>query len=233
MRFKCVSKVWSSLISSRYFNNLFFKVPSSPKRERRVFLSVVGLIFYSEYLLCSGSSSFLEIKQDLTYPGKGGLMVNALRGLMCFRIGMMLSASCLGRELRIYNLTTRQVVNFPKVESNMLNSDSCMWNNLGHDPVNDEYKVLSIVWSEWGRLETKVLVLGAGASWRNTRRRKSHTPHPFRPPYSYTQVISINGVLYYGARCDKKRCVVMSFDWACEEFNMIESPVKARITWLS
>ncbi|EOA30647.1 hypothetical protein CARUB_v10013784mg [Capsella rubella] len=228
LRFKCVSKLWSSLISSRYFTNFFFKL-SSQTLERRVFMSVVDLQSYSDYMLFSASSprnwdasvSFLQLNEDLTLPAMRGHFVNPLRGLMCFR---------LGREVRIYNLTTRQLLRLPIVESNMWEGDSLMWNYFGHDPVSDEYKVLSNVSSVSKGLrrvssETQVLVLGAGASWRNTR---SHTHPPHRP---YSQGISINGVLYYGAWCLGKRCVLISFNLASEEFNLIELPVEAGVIW--
>ncbi|XP_020888485.1 putative F-box protein At3g52320 [Arabidopsis lyrata subsp. lyrata] len=228
MRFKCVSKLWWSFITSRYFTNLFSKL-SSLTRERRVFMSVVDKEYHGDYMLFSASpsnwdaASFPLLNQDLTLPGMGGHFVNAVRGLMCFR---------LGREVRIYNLTTRQLVSLPIVKSNMLEGDSHMWNYFGHDPVSDEYKVLSKVWwvsKGWRRVrsETQVLVLGARASWRNARSH-FHPPPSHRP---YSQGISINGVLYYGAWCNGKRCVVMSFNLASEEFNLIDLPDEAGIVW--
>ncbi|CAH8268362.1 unnamed protein product [Arabidopsis lyrata] len=224
-RFKCVSKHWSSLISSRYFTNLFFEV-SSPKREPRpfMFLSDKG----HQYALLSTNNSFEVdsvpyLNQDLTLPGMGGYFVNSLRGLMCFRVG---------REVRICNLTTKQLVNLPKVKSNLLDEvegDFHMWNYFGHDSVNDEYKVLSIVWEvskeeRVVRSEHQVFVLGSGASWRGTH--STIHPPPHRP---YSQGISINGVLYYGARVHKNKCVLMSFDLITEEFNLIELPIEACI----
>lgn len=229
MRFKCVSKLWSSFITSRYFTNCFFKL-SLQTRERRVFMSVMDLQDYSDYMFFSAlprnwdaAGSFLQLNQGLTFPGmRGRHFLNALRGLMCFR---------LGREVQIYNFTTRQLLSLPIVQSNMLEGDSHMWNYFGHDPVSDEYKVLSIVWSvskTWRRVrsEIQVLVLGAKASWRNTR---SHTHSPSHRPYS--QGISINGVLYYGAWRHRKGYMVMSFDLASEEFNLIKLPVEARVVW--
>ncbi|ESQ45276.1 hypothetical protein EUTSA_v10010895mg [Eutrema salsugineum] len=38
MRFKCVSKLWSSIISSSYFTNLFLKSPSPLRHWRRFYL---------------------------------------------------------------------------------------------------------------------------------------------------------------------------------------------------
>ncbi|XP_010503978.1 PREDICTED: putative F-box protein At3g52320 isoform X2 [Camelina sativa] len=228
MRFKCVSKHWSSLISSRYFTNLFFQV-SSPKREPRVFMFLSD----NEHLcaLLSNNNNFISdsyphLNQDLTMPGMGGCFVNALRGLMCFRVG---------REVRICNLTTRQLLKLPRVKSNILDEaggEFRMWNYFGHDSVHDEYKVLSTVCEvneeeRVVRSEHKVLILGLGAYWRSTQ---STTPPP--PPHRpYSQGISINGVLYYGAWVDKNTCVLMSFDLTSEEFSLIELPIEASIVW--
>ncbi|ESQ28775.1 hypothetical protein EUTSA_v10019684mg, partial [Eutrema salsugineum] len=100
--------------------------------------------------------------------------------------------------------------------------------DLGHDPVNDEYKMLSIVRifvkeERVVRSEHQVLVLGAGASWRKIQ---CHIPHG---PSS--EEITINGVMYYKATLDADRCVVMSFDLCSEEFNLIELPNELRSGW--
>ncbi|CAL9246667.1 unnamed protein product [Arabidopsis halleri] len=226
-RFKCVSKHWSSLISSRYFTNLFFQV-SSPKREPRPFMFLSDKEHH--YALLSTNNDFeadpfSHLNQDLTFPGMGGDFVNSLRGLMCFRVG---------RAVRICNLTTKQLVNLPKVKSNLLEEvegDFRMWNYFGHDSVNDEYKVLSIVWEvskeeRVVRSEHQVFVLGSGASWRGTH--STIHPPPHRP---YSQGLSINGVLYYGSWVGKNTCVLMSFDLITEEFNLIELPIEACIVW--
>ncbi|CAL9246641.1 unnamed protein product, partial [Arabidopsis halleri] len=182
-----------------------------------------------EYLLVSSSSSPHDhsdvsvLDQDLNMPGMGGYFVNALRGLLCVR---------LGRSVRICNLTTKQRVTLPIIRAILLaEANDNIWNFFGYEPVYDEYKVLSTVWDVGEeervvRSEHQVLVLGPGAYWRNTY--STIPPPPHRP---YSQGISINGVLYYGAWVDKNTCVVMSFDLSSEEFNLIELPVEAGIIW--
>ncbi|XP_023638944.1 putative F-box protein At3g52320 [Capsella rubella] len=224
MRFKCVSKLWCSFISSRYLTNLFLKSPYSAQ-GRRVFMSFVDREEpYFKYALVSSSHGSVPVispydsvpvsnlDQDLDMHGIEGFFVNALRGLVCFRIGT---------RVRICNLTTRQYVNLPLLRSRiMAAANDNIWNYFGHDPVQDEYKVLSTVWevSEEERVvrsEHHVLVLGPQASWRNT---KSTVPPPPHRPYS--QGITINGVLYYGAWIDKNRCVIMSFDMRSEDMDV-------------
>ncbi|CAA0385930.1 unnamed protein product [Arabidopsis thaliana] len=95
-------------------------------------------------------------------------------------------------------------------------------------------KMLRKVWEvskEDGQMrsEHQVLVLGPGAYWRSTY---SNAPPPPHRPFS--QGISINGMLYYGAAwVDANKCVLVSFDLTFEEFNLIELPVEAGIIWHS
>ncbi|CAH8268385.1 unnamed protein product [Arabidopsis lyrata] len=234
MRFKCVSKLWYSLISSRYLTNIFHK-SSSSTQGRRLFMSLVDKEMNYNYALVSSSRDSVpvispydsvpvfDLDQYLDMRGIEGCFVNALRGLVCFRIGT---------RVRICNLTTRQHVTLPILRPiTVAKPIDNVWNYFGHDPVHDEYKVFSTVWemSEEERVvrsEHHVLVLGPEASWRNTQ--NTITPPPHRP---YSQGISINNVLYYGAWVDKNRCVVMSFDMRSEEFTLIELPLEAGIVW--
>ncbi|ESQ28786.1 hypothetical protein EUTSA_v10019615mg [Eutrema salsugineum] len=222
MTFKCVSKLWLSLIASRYFTDLFLK---SSSRRRRFFAYLVDRETRIKYALLASSTDLDHsdttvsvIDQDLAMSKTEGCFVSAAHGLACFRIG---------ESVRICNLHTRQVLELPvmlfetKVNYNM-------WNYFGHDPVNDEYKVLSVVWDltkekRVVRSEHQVLVLGAGASWRKIQCHIPHCPG--------SGGITINGVLYYGATLDADRCVVMSFDLSSEEFNLIEMPNEVRFCW--
>ncbi|CDY29077.1 BnaC07g32830D [Brassica napus] len=153
-----------------------------------------------------------DLDQDLTMPRIGGCFVSALRGLLCVR---------LLRSVRICNLTTMQRVTLPIITSRIVpENNENIWSYFGHEPVHDEYKVLSTVWEvseeeKVVRSEHQVLVLGHGASWRSTR---STIPPPPHCPYMHG--ISINGVLYYGAWVDKNRCVVMSFDMRYEDIDL-------------
>ncbi|XP_010431269.1 PREDICTED: putative F-box protein At3g52320 [Camelina sativa] len=214
MRYKCVSKLWLSLIISPYFTNLFLK--SSPRRRLFAYITDARHRIGKYALLISSSSSSHDqsvvsvIDQNLTMRIIGGHFVNAVRGLACFRAG---------RRVQICNLHTRQLVELPTIRSQVKGNN--VWNYFGHDPVHDVYKVLTLVW-EFNkeprvRLEHHVLVLGAGAIWKNTQ---CHIPH--HSPY--TRGISINGVLYYGARTYDNRFMLMSFDLSSEEFNLIEFP---------
>ncbi|KAJ0253557.1 F-box associated ubiquitination effector family protein [Hirschfeldia incana] len=219
MQFKCVSKRWYSMISSRYFANLFRKFPS-PLRERRLFMYLVDKDGNGDYALLSHliknlRAKVFQLKEYVTIPGMGGFLVNVFEGLMCCRIG---------RSVRICNLTTKQHVELPIVVSNISGDDSNMWNHFGYNPIQEEYKVISLTWEMAQERvvssEYHVLVLGPGASWR--RINQSVTPH--RP---CSQGISMDGVLYYGAWTGENTFVVVSFNMSSEKFNLIKLPLHA------
>lgn len=131
MRFKCVSKLWLSLILSRYLTNRFLK----PSPRSRYLAYFVDSEKHSQYALHTSSNhdhsdtSVSVIDQDLTIPTiGGGRFVSSVRGLLCFRNG---------RRVQICNLNTRQVVELPVMKGN--NNNNVFY--FGHDPVN-EYKVV-------------------------------------------------------------------------------------------
>ncbi|CAN8268149.1 unnamed protein product [Cochlearia groenlandica] len=218
---KCVSKLWYSLITSRYVTNTFYKTQVSLRRRFMYLIDKEG----NSALLSTSPLNKLEqcciLTQDLTIQGgTRGFLVNALRGLMCFRTGTRVS---------VCNFTTTQHVELPLVKlscfSIIEDSTTTMWNYFGYDHTRDEYKVLSIV-SVYDkeervvRSEHHVFVLGLGASWRNTR---SLPPPPPHVPCS--RGLSIDGVLYYGALNYDKTFFIVSFDLSSEEFTMmIQSP---------
>nr|VDD38121.1 unnamed protein product [Brassica oleracea] len=163
IRFKSVSKLWSSFICSKYFTNL----SSSP----RIYM---WLCFnYKNKLLSSSSSSpeldvstmsSFVVDQDLTIPavvGYGVSVSHVYRGLMCFTNGT---------NAQIYNTTTRQLVVLPDIEESNIAENVVSKNfmyRIGHDTVHDQYKVVCIV-SAHKELEHWVFILREGVSsrWR-------------------------------------------------------------------
>ncbi|WZY80218.1 hypothetical protein YC2023_026602 [Brassica napus] len=222
LRLKCLSKFWSSLFCSRYFCDRFLMVPSRP--QPRLFMSLIDWDCHSKSLLLSAApttsclSSFV-FDDGLTIRKMGGVFMSILRGFICFSIHS---------RAHIYNPSTRQIVILPVVKSKILapeESYSNMYNFLGHDPVNDQYKVLSIITSYSSkdlqnmRSEFWVFVIEPGGSWK--RVAKDFHPH------NYAEVeLNTNGVLYYLAWTDTHTCVLVSFDMRSEEFDMIKVPRK-------
>ncbi|KAG2258372.1 hypothetical protein Bca4012_021706 [Brassica carinata] len=229
MRFKSVSKLWSSLICSKYFSNSFRKVPS-PRPRLFMWLGMDN----KNVLLSSSSSpdldvstmSSLVVDQDLTIPTMEGYFVfQVFHGLMCFTNG---------QSAQIYNTTTRQLVVLPGIEeSNILaeneKSKRTMY-CIGHDSVRDEYKVFCTVSKRGERVgnlvtwvsEHWVLLLGGDVSsrWRNI---PSSCP-PHRPLARYNKININGGMLYYLARAHLSKCVLVSFDMISEEISVPQLP---------
>ncbi|EOA13477.1 hypothetical protein CARUB_v10026535mg [Capsella rubella] len=225
MRFKCVSKLWSSLIRSRFFSNRYHKVASTRPRPPRLYMSLVDHLKCNSMEICqnpretvllsSSSSSANSFDQALTMPGIGGRNMVILRGLILYFV-------C--RQACIYNPTTRQSLTLPAVKSNLFAKESFRQSVLyflGHDPVLDQYKVVCTVVRSSKRYkkitsEHWVLVLEAGGSWKRIEFDKHHLPT--RPG------VCINGVIYYMASTGLFPRAIVSFDVRSEEFNMFQAP---------
>ncbi|VYS71198.1 unnamed protein product [Arabidopsis thaliana] len=225
MTFKCVSKLWSSLIRSRFFSNCYLTV-KTPRRPPRLYMSLVDHLLCNslevchypcESVLLSSSSSAESLEQDLTIAGMGGRNMVVLRGLILYVV-------C--RRGSICNPTTRQSVTLPAVKSNILAQKS-HWNSLlyffGYDPVLDQYKVVCTVALFSKRLkritsEHWVFVLEPGGSWKRIEFDQPHLPTRLG--------LCVNGVIYYLASTWKRRDIVVSFDVRSEEFSMIQGPLK-------
>ncbi|CAH8280588.1 unnamed protein product [Arabidopsis lyrata] len=84
MRFKCVSKLWSSLILSRYFSNCYLTVASPLRPPPRLYMTLVDHecssteVCHNPHesallsLSSSSSQSATSFYQDLTMQGMGG-----------------------------------------------------------------------------------------------------------------------------------------------------------------
>lgn len=220
MRFNCVSKLWSSLIRSQYFTNRFLAVSSRPRP--RLYMCLVELTKSSNTVITAPqtSCSFYVVDHGLTAPRVGGYIWQNLRGFMCYTFY---------RKPRIYNPATRQLVTLPPVKSDFIPPDQ--WEHVqavsyyfGHDPVNDQYKVIcSVAPNIMIMPEHWVFVLKARGSWKKMAPLTSpdFCPHI---PAATRRGLSINGVIYYLVLIDLYVYAVVSFDIRSEEFKMIRVP---------
>ncbi|CAL9226133.1 unnamed protein product [Arabidopsis halleri] len=230
MRFKSVSKLWSSLICSRTFANRLLRVPSSTVRLY-VTLSFLDNSQRKGKLLSSSSSpgsdittmSSFVVDRDLTIPTmKGYHLSHVFGGLMCF---------VKEPSVQIYNTTTRQLVVLPDIEESNLIAEEDHENkkimyHIGHDLVHDQYKVVCIVVSpndEFEGLRTYfsehwVFILGGDESsrWRKIPCRSPHLP--------ITQILNINGRMHYLAWEQLLDYMPVSFDFNSEEISMLQAP---------
>ncbi|KFK27977.1 hypothetical protein AALP_AA8G456000 [Arabis alpina] len=229
MRFKCVSKLWFSLIRSRYFTNRHLTVGPPPPRPPPLYMSLVNHFECDSMEVCHNpgeslllslspsSSSAKCLDRDLILPGLGGVNMVALRGLLLYIV-------C--REACIYNPTTRQSLTLPSIKSNIFAPDEiCKYvlYFLGYDPVLDQYKVLCTfaMYSrdlQWITTEHWVFVLEAGGCWRRFEFDQ------YQPHLPTRLGLCINGVIYYLASTCMSRSIVIRFDVRSEEFLMIQAP---------
>ncbi|KAL1208076.1 putative F-box protein [Cardamine amara subsp. amara] len=120
VRFQCVSKLWSSIISRRrdFIDSIITRSLTQPPRDA-YFISSKS---YTEcYLTLSSSNA----KESILIPGE---FRHYLRGLVCYSNS---------GKVTIYNLTTRQSFNLP--ETKTMHMSTCF---LEYDPIENQYKVL-------------------------------------------------------------------------------------------
>ncbi|KAF8088035.1 hypothetical protein N665_0557s0035 [Sinapis alba] len=243
MRFRCVSKLWSCLIRSRYLTNLYLTVASTASRPRPLglYMSLVEHYKCDDSLeLCEiprnlqlislrlsslssssnsaeSSSSSSSLEPDLTFPGMGGHKMVVLRGLILYSL-------C--RFAYIYNPTTRQSLILTAIKSNILaqqEEPKYVHYFFGHDPVHDHYKIVcTIVIHPRDRekiiSEHWVFVLEPGGFWKKVEYYDDQPHMPTRDG------LCVNGVIYYLAFTHTCRDNVYCFDVRSEKFNKIQAP---------
>ncbi|KAL0736494.1 hypothetical protein Bca4012_012704 [Brassica carinata] len=236
MRFRCVSKLWSCLICSRYVSNLYLTVAlSSSSRPRPLVLYMSlddathddcesmevcnnpGKSKLLSLTLSSSSSNSSEsssLEPDLTFPGMGGYMMVSLRGLLLYTV-------C--RKTCIYNPATRQSLTLPAVIFASQEPNKSVYYFFGHDPIQDQYKIVcsAVIISEDGEKTTSeywVFVLEPRGFWKRIEYDDQQPHFPRR------QGLCINGVIYYVAVTCTCRNNFYCFDVRSEKFSKIQAP---------
>ncbi|CAF2108248.1 unnamed protein product [Brassica napus] len=204
MRFKCVSKLWLSLIRSRYFSNRFSKVPSP-----RLYMCLWDQATIGDnetYTLAPldtrPSTSTFVVDDNLPDPAIGGYILQNLGGFMIY---------VYRREPHIYNPATGQLIGIPLRSSDHIvvppGGEKVVTYYFGYDPLSHKYKAVSLisVFLE----ETKQVISSVNYIFSQKNKLGG---------------ISIDAIIYYLALVDRDRFVVVSFDIRSEEFNMIQVP---------
>ncbi|XP_010496795.1 PREDICTED: F-box/LRR-repeat protein At2g40920-like [Camelina sativa] len=239
MRFKCVSKLWSSYISSRYFSSRFHSVP-------RLYMGLRDLNDSHNSVILSlapetTSSSCFVVDHDLTIPQRGGAILQYLPGFICYTFW--------GKP-RIYNPATRHLVTFPAaIKSNIIitpppgEGAKVVSYYFGHDHVSDQYVVVCSTgvrtrFRQEMRSEHRVFFLEAGG--RGIWKKAAPTcPADFRPHIPVKGGVCIDGVIYYLGWTDSYNSVLVSFHIRSGEFKMIQVPrrdgdeLRSRVTDVS
>lgn len=220
-RFLVVSKLWSSITTRPDFIRSFAFQSSTQlcllacvkARDKRLFISLP-----QHELPVDASYSHVDSCQIKTPEHDYGCYYlpcsESVHGLVCFGDSY---------KIVVWNPSMRQHVTLPEPKLKTRVSylkRSCL---LGHDPVEDKYKVLCISGYHRGH-EAFVFTLGPQESWRVAQNSPSHIPLPTMGRLG----ICIKGHVYYEAEIRFKvddtfkfEEILMSFDVRYEKFNTI------------
>ncbi|XP_024006236.1 putative F-box protein At1g47730 [Eutrema salsugineum] len=219
LRFRCVSKLWSSIITEPNFTDSF-----QTRRPKRL------LLFFKEgerFFVFSlpqhnpnpnESYSYYSSQPidsyHMTYPKRCSftMKTESVHGLICFQR----SANPI-----VWNPSIRKLLPLPKPDKT--------WKDikvfLGYDPVEGKHKVMCMPGHPNSSDECRVLTLGSSDQepWRRVKCSHNHSPFTGKRKGVY-HGRCINGVLYYLAHLGNE-WVIMSFDVRSEKFiNVITIP---------
>ncbi|CAA7061310.1 unnamed protein product [Microthlaspi erraticum] len=212
-RFRCVSKRWSSMLRRPYFTELFltrsracprllFAIKGDRKGEWKFFSSSQPQMSSSLVVATGFQFKFFDdMKSDFC---------GYASGLICFCVTTF-SEENENRVHVISNPSTGQYAILPK-----LGEHRSTRNFLGFDPIDKQFKILSMVAKPSCDHDHRILSLGTGKmNWRKIQCPFTHKPSPFRG-------ICINGVIYYLASFDQTSYVIICFDVRSEKFKFID-----------
>ncbi|VVA90504.1 unnamed protein product [Arabis nemorensis] len=213
IKFRCVSKMWSSLIRSQRFVDSFFSLSST----RPLFTIVVsnGVFVKGDakrLLIFSSSHDSLVANLDMTLPS-----ATLAHGSKCPSVHGFVG--CLdASQFTICNPTTRQVITVP-----------CkgLRTSLGYDPIDGQFKALTMMYippylpHDPGFLVHEVVTIKGDkeSSWR----RNQITSRSYLP---VTSGLCINGVVYYAAWVPTQRAdpMIVCFHVRSERLSFIQAP---------
>ncbi|CAA7018439.1 unnamed protein product [Microthlaspi erraticum] len=217
-KFRCVSKLWSSIVRPPYYKELF-PIRSPPK-----FLFTFvggGKVFYytSPQPQDPVEDSSLVATRHHTHPVTNlSLVFGPVHGLVCHQ--------CVGENyivVVVSNPVTGQYVTLPKLMMTTKLVDAKSY--LGFDPVEKQFKVLCVSWTLCGTekdlsVEHQVLTLEKGM--RNVLWRKMDSRSiPFCAQTQSDDGICINGILYYYTKTLDERIMIGCFDVRSERLDLI------------
>ncbi|CAH8392812.1 unnamed protein product [Eruca vesicaria subsp. sativa] len=232
MRFRCVSKLWSGLIRSRYLSNLYLTNKVSSSGEPLFLYISYNFVPHckldsmdpSQLLSLTVSPASDSAELSLEPDSDFRLMETmGVQGMVILR-GLILYTFC--GKAYIYNPTTRQSLNLPAVNTNIFAQQEgfqrykrvCYF--FGHDPVLDQYKIVCNVFERWTSSEFWVFVLEPGGFWKRIE-------YDDQPRTLFGQGLCINGVIYCWAFNQICFDAVYCFDVRSEKLRVIKTPPHA------
>ncbi|CAH8359487.1 unnamed protein product [Eruca vesicaria subsp. sativa] len=196
-RFRCVSKLWRSILSGP---RLLFAL----ERSNHEFLFFSSHSPYEKSPLVVTADFHMRFSQDL-YPNFGGFT----SGLIYFSHLQISKNECWQRQ--IYNLNTGRNMTLPRLDRyRKCNSF------LGFDPLDKQFKVLFMAYLG-GPDDDRILTVTTGKKkWRKIE-------CPIRPEPSCDHWTCINGVLYYIGKNGGDSYLICCFDVRSETFEFVEA----------
>ncbi|CAF1858783.1 putative F-box protein At1g32420 [Brassica napus] len=177
VRFKCVSKCWSSIISSRkdFIESIVTRSLTQPPRDAHLIKDPDN-----------GTECLLVISSpcpQLTHKESVSILSTAHE----YARGLFLCWSNEHHEGAIYNPTTRQSFNLPKMKHS--HTGVCFF---GYEPLEDQYKVLFIP-DQAHEQACQVFTLGdpKAKQWRSIQNIE-----PLFPSLRFYSTVFINGAIY-------------------------------------
>ncbi|XP_022736674.1 F-box protein At1g30790-like [Durio zibethinus] len=215
VRFRCISKSCSSIITSQDFAKMHAILFSRIKSEVPLIPTIIiscstelqsAQMFFSAELL-EGSLSASAVHLRTIPPRFSRYTTPSVNGLICMDFGLCAT---------IFNPSTREAFNLPFVcppNSPAAASTSFCVNSFGFDPITDCYKVLNS-WAVSGKgTEYRVLTLETNNHWRLLGDGPSFFPK--------RESVCIHGIIYF--KCHYAS-VLFAFDVHTEKFHEIPLP---------
>lgn len=230
-RFRCVSKLWSSILSRPDFIDLIMKISAArPRLFFTVYTRKWRRFFSSPQPINQGVNlPLLAVEHPTRFPATlMDLDINPpVHGLLCTKaVGK--KGGC---NVMVYNPSTGQSVILPPWRGNhTLSHAKSVRTYLGYDPVKRQSKVLCI--NDWKGENHQVLTLRTGElSWR-----KIQCSLPAHDPVGDSDAgVCINGVVYYIA--EKKgrwfSQMIVCFDVMSEKLTFIDPALGMNATLYS
>ncbi|CAA7017869.1 unnamed protein product [Microthlaspi erraticum] len=215
VRFRCVSKLWSTITTDPYFISSF-GAHSSTRQTILLFFKKDDNLFVSsipqhtkDWDKAHSSSLPIDL-YHMKLPGYGfEYLTESVHGLICVEHS---------ENPLVWNPSMRSFFAIPYPNKHVSWKKVTLF--LGYDPIEGKHKVVCVRYKKISYV-CRVLTLGsAQESWRTVKTNYKHRAR------SYTYGRCINGVIYYIAadECNSSDYVIMSFDVRSEKFNMIKLP---------
>ncbi|XP_023638971.1 F-box protein At3g61340-like [Capsella rubella] len=224
-RFRCVSKLWDSLMDRPDFTESLYTISLS--RPKLLFSCLKdGKTFFLSSSKPQGSSRLAAVKIHMSFPINRPLEIfRPVRGLVCGLNQHSTSKQGTVNVPLICNPSTGETLALPKLKTKRKRG---VTSYLGYDPIGKQFKVLCMTHTHdrpyFYPHEVEVLTLGTdNPSWTKIQCNIRHERVVLDGNgHSAYDGICINGALYYLAYLlDEHTTGVVCFDFRSEKFKCI------------